>query len=100
MNAFGDGSVNIFGTLGHAPGHQSMLVRLPERGPVMIGGDCAHFRDNFCCRRVPQFNMSKEQTKESIDKVEAIVRTEGAKLWINHDHEQSQMIPHAPEWIL
>ncbi len=99
-DVFGDGSVTIFGTPGHTPGHQSLLVRLAEGGPVMLSGDVAHFWDNFCCRRVPHMNASGDKTKESMDKVDAIVRAERAVLWINHDWEQSQKIPHAPEWIL
>ena len=98
-DGFGDGSVTVFSTPGHTPGHQSLLLRLPERGPIMLSGDVAHFWDNFCCRRVPYMNVSEEKTKQSMDKVEAIVAAEGAELWINHDLEQSQRIPHAPEWI-
>lgn len=97
---FGDGSVIVFSTPGHTPGHQSLLVRLPTRGPVMLSGDMAHFWDNFCCRRVPYINVSEDMSKESMDKVEEIVAAENAELWINHDWEQSQKIPHAPEWIL
>lgn len=44
-------------------------------------------------------NISANKTTESMDKVDAIVKAEGAELWINHDWEQSQAIPHAPEWI-
>lgn len=94
-----DDSVRIFSTPGHTPGHQSMLVRLPKTGPVMLSGDVAHFNCNFCCRRVPTFNADAEQTKQSMDKLEAIVKAEGAQLWINHDTEQNATIPHAPEWI-
>ena len=96
---FGDGSVTIVSTPGHTPGHQSVLVRLADRGPVMLSGDMAHFWDNFCCRRVPHMNASEKKTEESMDKVDAMVRAEGAELWINHDWEQNQKIPHAPEWI-
>ena len=76
-DVFGDGSVTLFGTPGHTPGHQSMLVRLADRGPIMLSGDMARFWDNFCCRRVPHMNVSKDKTKESMDKVDA-VRAEGA----------------------
>ncbi len=99
-DVFGDGSVTIFGTPGHTPGHQSVHVRLAERGPVIFSGDIAHFWDNFCCRRVPHMNVSESSTKESMDKVDAIVQAEHAELWINYDWEQSQTIPHAPMWIL
>ncbi len=98
-DVFGDGSVIIYGTPGHTPGHQSMLVRLPKYGPVLLGGDVAHFWSNFSCRRIPYMNANKEQTKQSMDKVDAITRAQGAKLWLNHDYEQNKTIPHAPIWI-
>jgi N-acyl homoserine lactone hydrolase len=98
-DVFGDGSVIIYSTPGHTPGHQSMLVRLPKYGSVLLGGDVAHFWSNFSYRRIPSMNTNKEQTKQSMDKVDAITRAEGAKLWLNHDYEQNKTIPHAPMWI-
>jgi len=83
----------------HTPGHQSLLVRLEDGISVMLSGDVVHFWDNSCCRRIPHMNISANKTTESMDKVDAIVKAEGAELWINHDWEQSQAIPHAPEWI-
>jgi len=38
-------------------------------------------------------------TRQSMEKVEAIVHAEGAQLWLNHDLSQSAAIPHAPRWI-
>ena len=34
--------VEVIETSGHAPGHQSVLVRLPETGPVLLCGDALH----------------------------------------------------------
>ena len=34
-----------------------------------------------------------------MDKVEALMRAEGAKLWINHDAAQMASLPLAPQWI-
>jgi len=98
-DVFGDGSVVIYGTPGHTPGHQSLLVRLRTYGPVLLGGDVAHSRDNFRHRRVPRMNSGREQTGRSMDKVDAIARAAGATLWLNHDAEQTKSIPHAPAWI-
>ncbi len=98
-DVFGDGSVIIFSTHGHTPGHQSMLIRLPERGNIVLSGDIAHFRDNLCCKRVPYMNPDKEASKRSMERIENLVEEENAELWINHDWDQSQSIPHAPEWI-
>jgi len=38
-DVFGDGSVTILSTPGHTPGHQSLLVRLPKTGYVVLSGD-------------------------------------------------------------
>ena len=45
LDVFGDGSITIVSTPGHTPGHQSLLVRLPKRGNVILTGDAAHFKD-------------------------------------------------------
>lgn len=66
---------------------------------MVLSGDVAHFWDIFCCRRVPHMNLSKENSRESMDEVEHIVKEEGAELWINHDWDRSQKIPRAPTWI-
>ena len=58
-DVFGDGSVMIISTPGHTPGHQSLLVKLPKTGAVVLSGDVAHFKDNFDNRRVPGFNFSQ-----------------------------------------
>jgi glyoxylase-like metal-dependent hydrolase (beta-lactamase superfamily II) len=95
-DVFGDGSVTILSTPGHTPGHQSLLVRLPKTGSVVLSGDMAHFRENFDLRRVPAFNFNREWSIASMDKIAAIVQKEHAQLWINHDAAQSATIRHAP----
>jgi N-acyl homoserine lactone hydrolase len=98
-DVFGDGSVVIHATPGHTPGHQSLLVRLANHGPVVLSGDVAHFHKNFCCRRVPLFNFDKPKSVESINYVDKLVLDERAELWINHDMAQSATLAHAPRWI-
>jgi glyoxylase-like metal-dependent hydrolase (beta-lactamase superfamily II) len=87
-DVFGDGSVMLIATPGHTPGHQSMLVRLPRTGAVVLSGDAAHFRENWDARRVPSINENKEQTAASIEKLAALIDREHAQLWINHDKAQ------------
>src|SRR5882724_439690 len=98
-DVFGDGSVLILSTPGHTPGHQSLLVRLPKTGAVVLSGDFVHFRDNFEARRVPSFNFNQEQSLQSIDKIGALLKAERGQLWINHDSAQSATIPHAPQYL-
>ncbi|WP_414447174.1 N-acyl homoserine lactonase family protein [Burkholderia sp. 22PA0099] len=96
---FGDGAVRMVSTPGHTPGHCSLLVRLPDSGPVLLSGDIAHNRTNYRCRCVPSFNADKLATVASIEKVDTLLREEHATLWINHDIEQNAALPHAPAWI-
>jgi glyoxylase-like metal-dependent hydrolase (beta-lactamase superfamily II) len=98
-DVFGDGSVVILSTPGHTPGHQSLLVRLPVTGPVVLSGDLVHFQENWDERRVPSRNFSREQTLASMEKIAAVLEREKAKLWINHDARQSAAMPHAPRFV-
>lgn len=86
---FGDASLVLLFTPGHTPGHQSLLVRLPKTGPVLLSGDAVHFRTSLEHRYVPSNNWSKEASLQSMDKVAAIIAKEHAQLWINHDQPQS-----------
>src|SRR5438552_16710680 len=87
---FGDGSVTIVSTPGHTPGHQSLLVRLPQTGFVLLSGDAVHFQDNWTHRRVPSMNVNREQTLASLQRIAALLEERKAQLWINHDKAQSE----------
>jgi len=98
-DVFGDATVVILSTPGHTPGHQSLLLRLPKTGTVVLSGDLAHFKENFDQRRVPGFNYSKEQSLASMERIAQLLLSERALLWINHDSEQNATIAHAPKAI-
>ena len=98
-DVFGDGSVVIYSTPGHTPGHQSLLVKLPRTGAVLLTGDAVHFQENWDNRRVPVRNFNKEQSVASMQKLADIQQREGAKLWINHDKANTDALPHAPGYL-
>ena len=98
-DVFGDGSVRLISTPGHTPGHCSLLVRLPKTGPVILSGDVAHFGESLEHHYVPKFNSDPVASKASMGKVEALMRAEGARLWINHDATQMASLPQAPHWV-
>jgi len=97
-DVFGDGSVMIISTPGHTPGHQSLLVKLPKTGAVLLSGDAVHFKDNWDNRRVPAMNVNKEQTIASMQRIADILAKEHAQLWINHDKPQSDAQKKAPQY--
>jgi glyoxylase-like metal-dependent hydrolase (beta-lactamase superfamily II) len=97
-DVFGDGSLVILSTPGHTPGHQSLLVKLPKTGEVVLSGDAVHFKSNWDNRRVPSLNFSKEATVFSMEKLDAILQRDHAQLWINHDKAQRDTLKLAPEF--
>ncbi len=88
-DVFGDGSVVIFTTPGHTPGHQSLRLRLAKTGTLVLSGDAVHFRDNWENRRVPVQNFDKDKTLAAMQRIADTLATEKAELWINHDRPQS-----------
>jgi len=95
---FGDGSVVILSTPGHTPGHQSLLVKLPKTGAIVLSGDAVHFKDNWDSRRVPSINFDKDKTLASMQKIADTLTKEKAQLWINHDKAQRDSLKMAPEF--
>jgi glyoxylase-like metal-dependent hydrolase (beta-lactamase superfamily II) len=98
-DVFGDGSVVIKPTPGHTPGHQSLVVRLPKSGLVVLSGDLAHQMSNWEAKRAPSFNFSVEQSVRSMQETQAFMDRTGAKIWINHDKEHNASIPKAPAYV-
>jgi N-acyl homoserine lactone hydrolase len=82
-DVFGDGTVMLIATPGHTPGHQSLLVRLPKTGPVLLTGDLYHFPAERTLHTMPA--NEKEMTGASRAKIEALLQKTGAQIWIQHD---------------
>jgi N-acyl homoserine lactone hydrolase len=95
-DVFGDGTVMILRTPGHTPGHQSLLVRLKEKGPVILTGDAAHFRENYENDGVPSFNYDRAQTIASIERLKGIEKNLHATVIIQHDPRDIAKLPAFP----
>jgi N-acyl homoserine lactone hydrolase len=79
-DVFGDGTVVILSTPGHTPGHQSLFVRLPRTGDIVLTGGAVHFKSNWDNRRVTANNFNKEQTLPSMQKLAETVSREEPQL--------------------
>jgi glyoxylase-like metal-dependent hydrolase (beta-lactamase superfamily II) len=97
-DVFGDGKVRLISATGHTPGHQVLYVELADFGPLMLSGDLYHFRLSRDQRRVPMFNVDKNQTLAAMDKVEALVAETGAIFWIEHDAALFETLKLAPNF--
>lgn len=97
-DVFGDGSLVIISTPGHTPGHQSLLVKLPKTGAIVLTGDLVHFQYMWDNKIVPTFNFNKEQSLASIDRVAKLLTANKARLWIGHDKDNSTRLLRAPKF--
>ena len=98
-DVFGDGSVVIVQAPGHTVGHSVLLVRLPAAGPVVLSGDLWHLVESRTHRRVPTFNVDRAQTLASMDKVDAIAASLGARVIVQHDPTDFAAIRRLPEGL-
>ncbi|MCW8194539.1 N-acyl homoserine lactonase family protein [Proteobacteria bacterium 005FR1] len=94
---FGDGTVVMLGMPGHTPGHSSLLVKLKEKGNVLISGDQAHFHENYEHERVPTFNTNRADTLASFDRFKRIAENVDATVIIQHDARDIDKLPAFPQ---
>lgn len=87
-------------TSGHAPGHQSVLVRLPETGPVLLAIDAVVMQRLFTPdRRAWPTDDNEEQLRASTRKLLNLVEREQIALTVfGHDGEQWQTLKKAPAY--
>jgi glyoxylase-like metal-dependent hydrolase (beta-lactamase superfamily II) len=95
-DVFGDGTVIIKSTPGHTPGHQSLFVRLPKTGPIVLSGDLYHHEAERTLKNMPAREAAEGVTARSRAALEAFVSTIGAQLWIQHDPATWARLKKAP----
>lgn len=98
-DVFGDGSVTILSMPGHTPGHQTLMLELPEQGTVLLSGDLYHLRNNYEKRIVPRFQYNRADYIASFDRMERVLKATDAKLIVQHDRGDFESLPKAPEFV-
>lgn len=99
FDVFGDGTVVIKSMPGHTPGHQVLYLELAEHGPILLTGDLYHLYENREHKRVPSFNYDVEQTLASMEAFEAFAKEKNAKVYLQHQKEDFNKMPKAPEYL-
>lgn len=77
----GDGSIELFRTPGHTPGHQSVRI-----GDLVLGIDVTHFASGLDDHRFPVFADDHEEQGRSADRLRAM-RDAGSTVVPGHDPE-------------
>ncbi len=85
-------------TSGHATGHQSVLVRLPHTGSVLLAIDAVVLQRLFTPdRRAWPDDENEEQLRASTRKLlDLVAREDVAMVVFGHDGQQWQMLKKAP----
>ena len=98
-DVFGDGRVVILSAPGHTPGHQCLFLDLADTGPVVLSGDLYHTLRNRELRLAPSFNVDREQSVRSMERIEAFLAERGARLLIQHDPDSNRDVPLSPLYL-
>ena len=95
---FGDGIIKTMFTPGHAPGHQSVVLDLPNEGPMMLTADACYTMDHYNETALPGLIHSAADVANSTRKVRRLVEGHGATLVTGHDPEEWPKFKKAPEF--
>ncbi len=94
---FGDGTVRILAAPGHTPGHQILLVKLSQKGNVILAGDVYQRKQSRKDRLVPNYNTSRAETLASMDRIERLAKNLNATVIAQHSTEDFTLLPKFPE---
>ncbi len=93
---FGDGTIRMIFTPGHAPGHQSFLVTLPRTGPVLLTIDAAYTQDHWDNKALPGLVVSSADAADSVAKLRRIASDTNAMVVTGHDPVNWETFRKAP----
>jgi glyoxylase-like metal-dependent hydrolase (beta-lactamase superfamily II) len=94
---FGDGVIRLVETPGHAAGHMSILVDLPETGPVLMTADASDNLAQWEGRAHVRAFYSREAAAESLQRLHKLADETAATVVFGHDSENWASLRHAPE---
>jgi N-acyl homoserine lactone hydrolase len=93
--------IELIESSGHVPGHQSVLVRLPQTGPVLLAIDAVTQAAQFDAdaRELGSHDMDLASVRASMRRLVELARREGVALVVfGHDAEQWPMLKKAPDY--
>jgi N-acyl homoserine lactone hydrolase len=70
---------------GHTPGHQSLLVELPESGPVILAGDSCYWQRSIDEELPPGVVWDPTRAMHSIKRLKTLARLTGGRIFPSHD---------------
>lgn len=87
--------LEVVPTPGHAVGHQSLVLDLPETGRVVLCGDAAFTRENL--ERGETNAVDPQAAKDSLALIRSLVNDDLDRCFVSHDARAWSTWRHAPE---
>jgi len=100
LDLFGDGSIYIHRQVGHTPGSQMALIRLPKTGPVVLTSDTCYLMENLQKDILPSVALAYNPAGilDGYAWIKHLMSAEGADVIFAHDEETYKKHKHAPEF--
>jgi len=100
MDLFGDGSVVVKRWVGHTPGSQMLLVRLPKSGPIILTSDNVYLRENVEKNIPPNVTLAYDPggILRAYEWIRYMQATEKADFFTAHDPDAFKALKKPPEF--
>ncbi|MEZ0214359.1 MAG: N-acyl homoserine lactonase AttM [Xanthobacteraceae bacterium] len=98
FDLYGDGTIKVIFTPGHAPGHQSFLITLPNSGATLLTIDATYTMDHWNEKCLPGFMTSAIEVAHSVKKLRMLAEQTGATIVPGHDPDLWPSFKQAPEF--
>ncbi|GAB2953639.1 hypothetical protein GCM10027203_67110 [Nonomuraea fastidiosa] len=93
--------VTVVESSGHVTGHQSVLVRLPGSGPVLLAADAIpeQAAGAAATRPIYPFDLDERATRDSTAKLMKLAEAERAQVIFGHDARQWRALEIWPRYL-
>jgi glyoxylase-like metal-dependent hydrolase (beta-lactamase superfamily II) len=100
FDIFGDGSAVVKRWVGHTPGSQMLIVRLPKTGTVILTSDNVYFRENVTKNLLPDVSLAYSPTGilNAYQWIREMQAREKADFFTAHDPDAFKAMKKAPDF--
>ncbi|MDQ3842072.1 MAG: N-acyl homoserine lactonase family protein [Actinomycetota bacterium] len=95
---YGDGTMKMLYTPGHAPGHMSLVVNLEETGAMVLTADACYVMEHYNNEALPGLLHSASDCADSVQKIRRTVDALEATVVTGHDPNEWPNFKKAPEY--
>jgi N-acyl homoserine lactone hydrolase len=101
LDLFNDQSVVVKRWVGHTPGSQMMIVRLPKTGTVILTSDNVYFADNVTKNLLPDVSLAYDPSGilSAYQWIREMQARENAQFFTAHDPDAWKAMKKAPDFL-